>query len=983
MKLSNEYLATLLDNISEAIVVTDKAYQIVYFNRVAEQVFGYGVEEILGRPLDLLLPERFVEIHLQHCREFMAASQTIGMMKNRPELVARRKDGTEFPVKIGLSKIAQGGEEFCTAIVVDITELTRVEDALRKSREKSHALIEHSSEGITLVDAQGILLFGSPAAERMFGYPRQEPLGQSMFKWIHPDDLEHAHESFVQLASEPGSIQTAECRVQRKDGIWRWVEAIGTNLLKIPAVQSIVINYRDITERKQAEDALRERERQMTALVRSLDDVVFEVDAQGSYRQVWTVNESLLARPKSQLLGKGPVEVWEEEKGRFLQSAVRRVLASGHAETLEYPLDVPSGTRWFMARISPILVPGESPHSAVVLVRDVTERKRAEEKIKALNQELAALNRAGQAMASTLDLDMVLGLVMKEITGLLDAEGASVLLQEGDELVFVAAASPSSEALIGMRLPVTAGIVGWVMQTGKAALVGEAHSDPRFDDRVDAATGMTTHSLLAVPLMVKGVPRGVIETVNKTGQAFDEHDLELLEGIARPAAIAIENARLFSALGREKERLQLLYQMGRQLSGSLEMGQVAQWAVDGLCAITHAQRGVVMVHEPGDSMLRLVALSGYPAEMAQASLARQSGLWRLNQGLAGWVAAHRQMALSDDVTQDERWIAIPGLDDGVRSALCVPLVSGDMLVGALSLYSDQAGFFDEDSRRLVESAAAALAAAIANARLYQQEREQFRRLQQSQAQLIHAEKMAALGRLTASIAHEINNPLQAVLGCLALIHDDLADPDLDESQRRAHTQHDLQVAEVEIKRIADIVRRLREFYQPAHEDLRATHLQSILENLLVLVRKQLQNSGISVELVWGQLPELYTNPDLLKQVFLNLVLNAIDAMPGGGTLRVRTALEQATLRNSPQPTPVARVEFSDTGAGIPPELLSRVFEPFFTTKEHGSGLGLSISYEIVASLGGEIAVTSEVGKGTTFAVLLPMHEMQGAQRKDH
>jgi two-component system NtrC family sensor kinase len=256
-------------------------------------------------------------------------------------------------------------------------------------------------------------------------------------------------------------------------------------------------------------------------------------------------------------------------------------------------------------------------------------------------------------------------------------------------------------------------------------------------------------------------------------------------------------------------------------------------------------------------------------------------------------------------------------------------------------------------------------------------------LQQSQAQLIHAEKMAALGRLTASIAHEINNPLQAVLGCLALIHDDLDDLDLDESQRRAHTQHDLQVAEVEIRRIADIVRRLREFYQPAHEDLRATHLQSILEDLLVLVRKQLQDSGISVELVWGQLPELYTNPDLLKQVFLNLVLNAIDAMPGGGTLRVRTALEQATLRNSPQPTPVARVEFSDTGAGIPPELLSRVFEPFFTTKEHGSGLGLSISYEIVASLGGEIAATSEVGKGTTFAVLLPMHEMQGAQRKDH
>src|SRR5512139_4142510 len=106
MNLSNEKLATLLDNISEAIVATDKTYQIVYFNRAAEKVFGYRVEEILGRPLDLLIPERFAETHHQHLRK-LDKSDTVVMIKDRPELVARRKDGTEFPVEVGISKIAQ------------------------------------------------------------------------------------------------------------------------------------------------------------------------------------------------------------------------------------------------------------------------------------------------------------------------------------------------------------------------------------------------------------------------------------------------------------------------------------------------------------------------------------------------------------------------------------------------------------------------------------------------------------------------------------------------------------------------------------------------------------------------------------------------------------------------------------------------------------------------------------------------------------
>ena len=303
MKLSNEYFATLLDNISEAIIVTDKTHQIVYFNRTAVEVFGYRVEEILGRPLDLLLPERFVKTHRQHMRK-LAEPQTVLMIKDRPELVAKRKDGTEFPVEIGASKIVEDGEEFYTAIVVDITERKHASDALRESEEKFHALIEHSNDAIVLVDAQGIVFFVSPAVSRMLGYSFQELLNKSIPWMIHPDERDQVREILVQLASEPGSTRTTELRLQHKDGTWRWIEATGTNLLGTPGVHAIAINWRDITDHKQADEALRESEEKFHALIEHSSDAIATVDAQGRVLYGSSAARRILGFSTGERLGK-------------------------------------------------------------------------------------------------------------------------------------------------------------------------------------------------------------------------------------------------------------------------------------------------------------------------------------------------------------------------------------------------------------------------------------------------------------------------------------------------------------------------------------------------------------------------------------------------------------------------------------------------------------------------------------------------------
>lgn len=300
---------------------------------------------------------------------------------------------------------------------------------------------------------------------------------------------------------------------------------------------------------------------------------------------------------------------------------------------------------------------------------------------------------------------------------------------------------------------------------------------------------------------------------------------------------------------------------------------------------------------------------------------------------------------------------------------------------------------EELEQRVEERTAQLQRVALENARLYEAQREQYRRLQESQAELIRIERMAAMGRLAGSIAHEINNPLQAVQGFLGLLEEELA------AQRQPEKlAYYLSTAVGEIDRIAAIIRRMRDFYRPATTEQQANSLdefyrsaqaelqpidvQAALESVLALANKKLQQNNIQLKCEWqDSLPLVPANPDHLKQIFLNLILNAVDAMQDrGGILCITTALDQAKLQDD-QPQPVVRIEFSDTGIGMSPEVLAQLFEPLFTTKEYGTGFGLFTTYKLIEAHRGQIFVSSEVNQGTTFTILLPVVKTQAANPK--
>jgi PAS domain S-box-containing protein len=228
----------------------------------------------------------------------------------------------------------------------------------------------------------------------------------------------------------------------------------------------------------------------------------------------------------------------------------------------------------------------------------------------------------------------------------------------------------------------------------------------------------------------------------------------------------------------------------------------------------------------------------------------------------------------------------------------------------------------------------------------------------SEAALIQSEKLALTGRLAASLAHEINNPLQTVIGCLGLAAESLPEG--------ADVHRHLQIGREELKRAAGIVAQLRDLQRPSEaEERELTDLHELLRRVLTVTEKQCTEQQVEVSFdSAADLPAVKVVPHRIQQVFLNLMLNAVEAMPGGGTLRI------ATIR-SPNGEAV-KVIFADSGTGINPDDLLHIFDPFYSGKPEGLGLGLFISRNIVADHGGHIEVETSLGEGTTFTVWLPM-----------
>jgi two-component system NtrC family sensor kinase len=408
------------------------------------------------------------------------------------------------------------------------------------------------------------------------------------------------------------------------------------------------------------------------------------------------------------------------------------------------------------------------------------------------------------------------------------------------------------------------------------------------------------------------------------------------------------------ALRRRNQELSALVEINRMVTSSLELDEVLEATMQGIREILQVEAGsLVLVDEEIGGVVFRKSFSPEQGWITGRTIQPEEGIF-------GYVVQSGKPKLVNSVELDPHFSAAVDEEMGFtsRNILCVPLKIRDQVIGAIEVINRLDGTFTQQDLELLQAMAASVAVAVDNANLYSELADFAKELERSQAQLIQAEKMAAIGRLAASIAHEINNPLQAIHNSLHLgLHQGLGD-----GKRWEY----LSMAQAEVQRLIEIVQRMLDFYRPSRGGTAPTDVNSIVENVLVLARKRLQHGGIRVHTRLGSdLPLVPVVSDQITQVFLNIVINAVEAMLSGGELWLETMLSEDG--------DWVLTHLHDTGPGMSSEQIANLFEPFYTTKPDGTGLGLAISYGIVERHGGTIEVSSQPGQGVTFVVRLPVH----------
>ena len=467
---------------------------------------------------------------------------------------------------------------------------------------------------------------------------------------------------------------------------------------------------------------------------------------------------------------------------------------------------------------------------------------------------------------------------------------------------------------------------------------------------------IVTTALDSISDKTLGLGMGADDYITKP---FDPQEL-----LARIDAV-MRIRRSEQTLRRRNQELAALVEINRMVASSLDMDEVLETTMQGIREILRVQAGslVLMSEETGNLVFRKTL---GPKRDWIAGRTLQPG-----EGIVGYVVRSGEPQLVNNVERDPHFLAEIDEETGFtsRTILCVPLTIHDQVVGAIEVINKLDGVFTERDLKLLQAMAASVAVAVDNANLYSELADFAEVLERSQAQLVQAEKMAAIGRLAASLAHEINNPLQAIHNSLHLsLHEGLGD-----DKRLQY----LSMAQAEVQRLIEIVQRMLNFYRPSRGGVVPTDVNSIVENVLALAHKRLQHGGVRVHThLASDLPFMPMVSDQITQVFLNIVINAIEALPSGGDLRLETLLSEGGEW--------VLVCFRDTGPGMSPEQIANLFEPFYTTKSTGTGLGLAISYGIVEHHGGVIEVSSQLGQGTTFIVKLPVHpgETGGVEREE-
>ncbi len=585
------------------------------------------------------------------------------------------------------------------------------DQGLRNSERRFRSLIENSSDGIALVDADATIVYLNPTVLRITGYPAEEVVGRHLLDFVHEEDTEHIRARITQVIQQPAAQESFLGRFRHKNGEWLWVECTATNLVAEPCVHAILLSYRDVSERKRAEDALRTNEDRYRDLVESSPMMIVTHDLEG---RILTANPATV-QALSRVSTNHPVSnIRDLVLPRYLDQvdAYLGEIQNSQEATGLLSVSTDDGQEHILEFHSSLRTEGLTVPTVRAVVRNVTETRRAERARKQMTREIKALYETLLQITQQTDLETLLPIIVQRAADLLGARmGALYLVRDEKQTVELVVSHHLPGDLTGTVLGMGEGLSGRVAQSGQPLMV-EDYS--HWEGRAAVFADLPFRRALSVPLKIQDRVVGVLNlTDDDKTNPYSEDEIRLASLFADQAAIAIGNARLLDETRQRASELGALYETTNDLATQHELPGLLQTIVERAVQLMGTSSGRILLYDPVRHDLEVAA--------AIKSNTPIGYRMRMGEGVAGQVALTRQPLIVNDYPAWEGRVPYYTFAS-LNAVIGIPMVYGGELIGVLTVTETRGTprqFSDRDVR-LLSLFATQAASAVDNARLFEQ-----------------------------------------------------------------------------------------------------------------------------------------------------------------------------------------------------------------------------------------------------------------------
>jgi len=580
------------------------------------------------------------------------------------------------------------------------------------------------------------------------------------------------------------------------------------------------------------------------------------------------------------------------------------------------------------------------------------------------DRHIATLDAVAARVQSANDEREILDAALEEILEQLGLSAAWFLLAETDGHLFLAASRGLAPSYLD-RVE-TSGLEPClcpeVFATGQARQARNTVDCPRMPHLIEDLSHPVAHA--SVPLSLEGHSRGVLNVAARPGHHFSDDELRFLEVLGRQVCLGLDRARHQRQQARVAQQWQAMATISKAVGGTLDTAAVLQDVSSAASQLLGAEQVYVFLGSD-PKQVRVGHASG-PAGFEEG---QRLDLEELGWPLACRTLLERRTIRVDDSRSNPTVNRAVAERLGIGSVLLTPLVAHDHVQGLIVLARSAPAAWTGEQRNLAAALAAQAAVALENASLYQEARQAYGELRHAQTRMIVSEKMAMLRTFASGLAHEVRNPLNSIALQLSLLERRMART---APKSAAESRPLVQIIREELQRLDSLVGDFLQFARTTRVGYEPGDLGALADEVVRLMEPEATAAGVLLEKVEQKktLPPVRLDSERIKQVLINLVRNAIEALQPGGCVRlsVGSADEGAWIR------------VADDGPGLPEDL--DVFQLFVTTKAKGTGLGLPIAQQIVDEHGGEIEVKTQPGVGTSFAVWLPRNGATRSKRRE-